>query len=197
MDHVRTFSLGTCAHFNNFEWESLYKTITLQDRSFVVVPSFSWFPSKDSHQFPLKRNVFSSFLWKLSLFPKELHTFCKLSLACIKMIGLKITKPSLFPKELYTCAKMSHIIIKVHFLNLDKHCRHAVYVIREYTHLRSWIMLAPCWSSYYFLRINTHFESWALCASRWSLSILRNVHYFLRNHKHSRTSVRSAWRWNL
>ena len=36
---------------------------------------FSSFSSKDSHESPLKRNVFSSFLSKLSFLPKDFHTF--------------------------------------------------------------------------------------------------------------------------
>ena len=41
VDHVRTFSLGTCAHFNNFYRESPSENIGSRDVFFVVVPSFS------------------------------------------------------------------------------------------------------------------------------------------------------------
>ena len=75
VDHVRPFSLGTCAHFINFYRESPSENITRQTEPFVVVTSFSWFSSKDSHEFPLKHNVFSSFLSKHILFPNEFRTF--------------------------------------------------------------------------------------------------------------------------
>ena len=55
------------------------KTLTLQIVFFVVVAFFLWFSCKDSHDFPLKRNVFSLFLTNMWLFPKDYHTFWKLS----------------------------------------------------------------------------------------------------------------------
>ena len=55
----------------------------------------------------------------MSLFPKELHTFSKMTHVNIKMIALNFIKASLFPKELYTFAKMKHVSGKVNFSNLD------------------------------------------------------------------------------
>ena len=52
MDHVPPFSLGFCRHFFNFYRESPSENIRRWDVPFVVVPSFSWFSSKDSHEFP-------------------------------------------------------------------------------------------------------------------------------------------------
>ena len=75
MDHAGWLSLGPRAHFHNFYRESGSENRTLQPGTFVVVTPFSCFSSKDSHQFRLKRNVFSSFLQKLLLFPKEYYTF--------------------------------------------------------------------------------------------------------------------------
>ena len=91
MDHVGAFSLGTCAHFINFYRESGSETITFPAASFVVVTPFSWFSSKESHQFPLKRNVFSSFLSKLSLSPKDVHTLWKLTRYCTAMVTAEIS----------------------------------------------------------------------------------------------------------
>ena len=118
-DHVRAFSLGTCAHFNNFEWESPSENISPRDVLFVVVTSFSWFSSKDSHAFPLKRNEFSSYLWKLLLFPKDYHTFSKLSLVCIKVAAANFITSSLFATELLTFSKINQGNTKVNFINVD------------------------------------------------------------------------------
>ena len=49
------------------------KTISSQNWPFVVVASFLSFSSKDSHEFPLKHNVFSSFFKKLSFSCKDFH----------------------------------------------------------------------------------------------------------------------------
>ena len=92
----------------------------LQIGPFVVVTPFSCFSSKDSHQFRLKRNVFSSFLQKLLLFHKEYYTFWKLSRVCINMIADNLIKSPLFAKQLYTFSKMIQVSIKMNIIKLDK-----------------------------------------------------------------------------
>ena len=86
----------------------------------LSLTSFSWFSSEDSHYFPLKHNVFSSFLSKHILFPNEFHTFSKMSHVSIKVITLNFIKSQLFPTKLYTFAKVSHVCIKVNFIKLDE-----------------------------------------------------------------------------
>ena len=86
----------------------------------VVVASFSWFSSQDSHDFPLKRNEFSLFLQKLSLLPEEYYTFRKLSRVCIKMVAANFIKSLLFANELYTFSKMSQASTMINFTHLDK-----------------------------------------------------------------------------
>ena len=56
----------------------------------VTLSIFSSFPSKDSHEVPLKRNVFSSFLSKLSFLPKGEYTLWKLSHYCVDMVAAEI-----------------------------------------------------------------------------------------------------------
>ena len=90
MDHVGWLSLGPRAHFNNFYKESGSENRTLPLWLFVVVTPFSCFSSKDSHQFRLKRNVFSSFLSKLSFLPKGDYTLWKLSHYCVDMVAAEI-----------------------------------------------------------------------------------------------------------
>ena len=54
---------------------------------FCCCDVFLCFSSKDSHDFPLKRNVFSLFFIKLSLSPKDYHTFCKLTVDCVVLVA--------------------------------------------------------------------------------------------------------------
>ena len=59
--------------------------MTSQIGLFVVVTIFSCFSSKESHDFPLKRNAFSLFFNTLLLLLQEKHTLSKMNHAIIKM----------------------------------------------------------------------------------------------------------------
>ena len=89
MDHVPPFSPARRYTFQQKYLQNPTKTRRLQIWLFVVVvvAFFLCFSSKDSHDFPLKRNVFSLFFIKLSLSPKDYHTFCKLTVDCIVLVA--------------------------------------------------------------------------------------------------------------
>ena len=90
-----------------------------------------WFSSNDSHQFPLKHNVFPWFLSELSLSPNDFHTFYKTSHVRIIMSARVLILVQGFPSKVEQTAKMNHFsFIKpllfrkeeslVSFITLDK-----------------------------------------------------------------------------
>ena len=119
MDHVGCLSLGDSHTFCNTYHLNARKTISAQPGPFFVVASFSWFSSKDSHEFCLKRNEFSQILCNLWLFPQELYTFSKLSLVCIKVAAANFITSSLFAQELHTFSKISQVSLKMNFIKLE------------------------------------------------------------------------------
>ena len=91
MDHVPPFSPARRCTFQQKYLQTPTRTRRLQIVSFVVVTCFWCFSYKDSHDLPLKRNVFSLFLQKLLLLHKEFHTLWKLNHYCIDKVAAEIS----------------------------------------------------------------------------------------------------------
>ena len=107
MDRVPPFSPARRWHFLNFYRESLHENVTTQIGFFVVVTSFLWFSCKDSHESPLKHNVFSKVLIQLWLSLEENHTFWKHSFHWCAFVLTVFIKLSLSLKENHTFWKLS------------------------------------------------------------------------------------------
>ena len=75
---------------------------------------------KSRRQFLQKHDVCSAVFKRLSFFPKELHTFSKMSHVSTKLRVVNFITCSFFPKELHTFWKMSHVSIKLRVVNFMK-----------------------------------------------------------------------------
>ena len=73
---------------------------------------------KSRRKFPQKHDVCSAVFKRLSFFPKELHTFSKVSHVSIKLRVVNFMKICFFTGELSTFSKMSHVSIKMTAVNL-------------------------------------------------------------------------------
>ena len=171
MDHVPPFSPARRYTFQQKYLQNPSRTRRFQSWSFVVVAFLLCLSSKDSHDFPLKRNVFSWFFINLSLFPKDYHTFWKLSLhlgaPCFHQFHEIIVISQGLPHNL----QAYFLLRRISCCQLNKHViitQGLPHILKHESSLGRLLLSAMSWKCSYFLRITTQFASLlSYCVTHW------------------------------